>query len=179
MQRSSCLRQVNPGSRHPSPNKHLSTKSQQPFVPALEKNLGGKVKSNIPQPRREPMAFKGVPAPKKSSGISPSFFPPSLERVQYWRGKLAICPAAPNSFHTVSLGNEVETTQQANPTVSTVLTRCTAPPPEDASPGRAPLRCQLQEGCVPSPGQPSTATLLPEHPPVSSLEWHGKYLVFG
>lgn len=63
------------GSHHPSPNKHLSTKSQQPFVPASEKNLGGKVKSNIPQPRREPMAFKGVPAPKKSSGISPSFFP--------------------------------------------------------------------------------------------------------
>lgn len=40
---------------------------------------------------------------------------------------MAICPAAPNSFHTVMLEDEVEMTHHANPTVSTLLTRRTAP----------------------------------------------------
>lgn len=41
---------------------------------------------------------------------------------------MAICPATPNSFHTVMLEDEVEMIQHANPTVSTPLVRRTAPP---------------------------------------------------
>lgn len=81
-----------------------------------------------------------------------------------------ICPAAPNSFHTVRLGNKVETMQHANPAVSTLLTGCTAPLPKDGSLGRAPLGRQLREDSMPNTGWPGTAVLLPEHPPVLPLE---------
>lgn len=60
------------------------------------------------------------------------------------------------------LGNEVEMTQHGNPTVSTPLTRRTAPPPNTTSPGQAPI--QLRKGGVPNRGWPGTAMLLREHP---------------
>lgn len=82
------------------------------------------------------MGFKGAPQ-KRGVGFLLFFFSPLTEEfnIKNWRGKLVICAAAPNSFHTVTLGNEVEMTQHANLTVSMLLTRHTAPPPEDASPG--------------------------------------------
>lgn len=53
---------------------------------------------------------------------------------------MAICPAAPNSFHTVMLEDEVEMTQHANPTISTRLTRSTTPPSQKCvSQARTPL----------------------------------------
>lgn len=140
-QHSSCLCQVNPHSHHSSPNKYLSTKSQQVFVPAWEKNLRGKVESSISKCSQDPTVFKG-PLKKRAVGFL-------LTSVSHWRGKLAICPAAPNSFHTVMLENEVEMTRHANPTISTPLMRRTTPPSQRFVSQARTLWCWLWEGDMP------------------------------
>lgn len=53
-----------------------------------------------------------------------NFIPPTPTKelnIKNRRGKSVICPAAPNSLHTATLGSEVEITQHANPTVSIPL----------------------------------------------------------
>lgn len=73
------------------------------------------------------MSVKEVSPPKKCDFL---FFFGKEVKIKNWRGKLVICPAAPNSFHIVILGNEMEITQHANPTVNTLLMKHTALTPK-------------------------------------------------
>lgn len=73
---------------------------------------------------------------------------------------MAICPAVPNSFHTVTLEDEVEMTQHANPTVSTPLTRRGVP--------SLSRKCDSQASTPRATPSPGATMMLLGHPPVLS-----------